>query len=259
MGALLGRRVVVTRAAEQADALADILRGRGALPVVVPLVEIVPRPGEVAALAALRPADFDWLVVTSPNAARALADVHPTLAIPADAGTNAAVDRRPLVAAVGTATAEALAAARWQVALVPARQRAAALVEALPAGPGRVLVVQGAQAATVLADGLAAKGWTVTVVHPYDSVARQPSAAERADVLAADAVVFASGSTARAWVAAFGPLAPPVVVAIGPQTAAATERAGLKVSSTAADHSLVGLVVALERCCEELPGTPPVA
>lgn len=262
MRPLVGRRVVVTRAAEQADALADILRERGALPVVVPLVEIVPRPGELAALAALRPTDFDWLVVTSPNAAQALADVHPAEAAPTvteSAATDAAGHRCPLVAAVGTATATELAAAGRQVALVPARQRAAALVEAFPAGPGRVLVVQGEQAATVLTDGLAAKGWTVTVVRPYDSVARRPTAAERAGALAADAVVFASGSAARAWVDAFGPLAPPVVVAIGPQTAAATERAGLKVSSTAADHSLVGLVAALERCCEELPGTPPVA
>jgi uroporphyrinogen-III synthase len=52
------------------------------------------------------------------------------------------------------------------------------------------------------------------------------------------------GSTG--WVVAFGAVAPPEVVAIGPQTAAAAERAGLKVSSIAADHSLAGLVEALE-------------
>ena len=139
MRPLVGRRVVVTRAAEQADALADILRERGALPVVVPLVEIVPRPGELAALAALRPTDFDWLVVTSPNAAQALADVHPAEAAPTvteSAATDAAGHRCALVAAVGTATATELAAAGRQVALVPARQRAAALVEpAVPPPP----------------------------------------------------------------------------------------------------------------------------
>lgn len=262
MGALVGRTVVVTRAAEQADALADMLRERGALPVVVPLVEIVSRPGEVAALAAVHPADFDWVVVTSPNAARALSSVHPAAdapAAPRPVPADVPADGRPRVAAVGTATAEALTAAGWPVTLVPARQLAAGVVEAFPAGPGRVLVVQGAQAAPVLAEGLTAKGWTVAVVRPYDSVPRRPTADDRAVALVADAVVFASGSAARGWVAAFGPVTPGVVVAIGPETAAAGERAGLKVSSTAADHSLVGLVAALERCFEELPGTPPVA
>jgi len=37
-----------------------------------------------------------------------------------------------------------------------------------------------------------------------------------------------------------------VVVAIGPQTAAAATQAGLKVSVVAADHSLSGMVKALE-------------
>lgn len=232
MGALTGRQVVVTRAAEQADALAALVRAAGGEPIVVPLVEVVAEPAEVAALAALAPATFDWLVVSSPNAARAYTRVHS--AVP------------PAVAAIGTATAALLAAAGHPAELVPARQSAAGLVEEFPDGAGRVLVVQARDGEPVLADGLAAKGWRVTVVRPYASVPRPPTPAERAAVASADAVLFASGSAARAWVVAFGAVAPPEVVAIGPQTAAAAERAGLKVSSIAADHSLAGLVEALE-------------
>lgn len=232
MAALTGRRVVVTRAAEQAGALADILRERGALPVVVPLVEIAEHADGVQQLAALDPAGFHWLVFTSANAARAYLGMH--RAVP----TN--------VAAVGTATADILRRAGVAVSLVPSPQRADALVAAFPAGPGRVLVVQAAEGEAVLADGLVGKGWSVTVVTPYHSVPRVPSEEQRAAALSADAVLFTSGSAARAWVAVFGALAPPLVVAIGPQTAAAVARAGLKVSSTAADHSLAGLVAALE-------------
>jgi uroporphyrinogen-III synthase len=64
--------------------------------------------------------------------------------------------------------------------------------------------------------------------------------------LAADAVLFASGSAVRAWVAAFGTSTPPLVVAIGPQTASAAQLVGLKVDLIAADHSLQGLVNSLE-------------
>jgi uroporphyrinogen-III synthase len=232
MGALAGRRVVVTRAAEQADALADLVRAAGAEAVVVPLVEIVAEPAGVAALAALDPDSFEWLVVTSPNAARAYAAVHASAPVH--------------VAAVGAATAAALAEAGHPAGLVPAHQRAQGLVDEFPAGAGRVLVVQAVEGEAVLADGLTAKGWAVTVVRPYVSVARRPRPAEVVAATTADAVLFASGSAARAWVAAFGPVAPPEVVAIGPQTAAAVERAGLKVSSIAADHSLAGLIRALE-------------
>jgi uroporphyrinogen-III synthase len=121
-------QVVVTRAAEQADALAALVRAAGGEPIVVPLVEVVAEPAEVAALAALTPAEFDWLVVSSPNAAHAYTQVHE--ATP------------PAVAAIGTATAAALAAAGLPADLVPARQSAAGLVEEFPSGAGRVLVVQ---------------------------------------------------------------------------------------------------------------------
>ena len=65
--------------------------------------------------------------------------------------------------------------------------------------------------------------------------------------LSADAVLFASGSAARAWVDVFGDTTPPIVVAMGPRTAAAVTDAGLKVSLVAADHSLPGMVASLEQ------------
>lgn len=230
---LAGRRVVVTRAAEQADSLAELLESRGAVPVVVPLIEIVEEPDGVAALRALDPASFDRLVVTSPNGAASYLACHRTAP--------------PEVAAVGSVTAEALRAGGVEVTFVPSRQRAAALVDELPHGPGRVLVVQAVDAEPVLADGLAAKGWEVVAVTPYRSRPARPSAALQLAALAADAVLLASGSAARAWVDVFGDSTPPVVVAIGPQTADAARLAGLKVTAVATDHSLVGLVASAEQ------------
>ncbi len=235
-GPLAGRRVVVTRALDQADELVELLRAHGAVPVLVPMVQIVDEPDGVTRLAAVRHDDFDWLVVTSPNGARSYTRIHPSA--PAQ------------VAAVGTATAAALADGGVQVTLVPAVQRADGLVDEFPDAPGvggDVLLVQAVDAEPTMAAGLSARGWRVTAIAPYRTVAARPTAGEHLAALAADAVVFASGSAASFWVQIFGTSAPPLVVAIGPRTAAATRGFGLKVDLVATDHSMKGLVAALER------------
>jgi uroporphyrinogen-III synthase len=81
----------------------------------------------------------------------------------------------------------------------------------------------------------------------YATRTRAPRPDERAAALAADAVAFASGSAATAWAEAIGSETPPVVCAIGPTTAAVAERAGLKVTAVAADHSVPGLVELVTR------------
>lgn len=236
VGALAGRRIIVTRPGDQAAALAELLAEHGAVPIIVPLIEIVAEPAGVAELAELRPADFDWLVVTSPNGAAAYARVHSTAP--------------PQVAAVGATTAATLAAAGIDVTLVPARQSAASLLAELPHHPGRVLVVQAVDAEPTLVVGLGESGAVVTATAPYRSRPTPPGPGSPGGQGAApptgDAVVFASGSAARAWVSAFGTSTPPVVVAIGPRTRAAAEAVGLKVGLVAADHSLPGVVAALE-------------
>lgn len=231
MSALAGRRVVVTRAAEQAGELVALLEGVGATAVVVPLVEIVSEPTAVDALAALNPAEFDWLVVTSPNGARAYLAMH------SSAPLN--------VAAVGATTAAALGAGGVNVTLVPGDQSADGLLAVFPSGNGRVLLVQAVDAQPTMAAGLRRSGWNVTGISPYRSAPAHLTAGQQLAAMSADAVLFTSGSAARAWVGVFGQTTPPIVVAIGPQTALAVEQTGLKVSLVAADHSLPGLVAAL--------------
>ncbi|MEQ1873590.1 MAG: uroporphyrinogen-III synthase [Ilumatobacteraceae bacterium] len=230
---LNGRRVVVTRALEQADELATLLQQFGAVPVVIPLIEIATEPAGAANLASVNMADFDWLIITSPNGAAHVVDAH--------AGRAGATQ----VAAVGKSTADVLRAGGIKVALVPAVQSAAGLLAEF-SEVGRILVVQAANADDSLADGLRAHGSVVTVVAPYRTVPARVTAGQQLAALSADAVLFASGSAARAWADVFGDSAPPLVVAIGPKTAAAVTDAGLKVSVVAADHSLSGMVLALE-------------
>jgi uroporphyrinogen-III synthase len=71
--ALAGKRVVVTRAAEQSESLLTALREQGAIAIALPLVAYA-QPDD------LRPLDdtirnlgrYDWVFLTSQNAVRAL-------------------------------------------------------------------------------------------------------------------------------------------------------------------------------------------
>ena len=231
MSSLTGRTVVITRPADQAGETAELLQSFGAVPLVVPLIEVVDDPDGLGQLRHLDLDDIDWVVVTSPNgASRTSVLIRPEAT-------------RPKVAAVGSATAAALP----RCDLVPADQSALGLLAELPAGPGRVVVVQAPGAAPTLVDGLRERAWDVVAVSPYRTEPVTPSADELSAALAADAVLFASGSAARAWVEAVGDRTSPVAVAIGDQTAAAAAQAGLKIAVVSADHSVYGMLVALSR------------
>ena len=237
--ALDGRTIVVTRASDQASGLAARLRAHGATVEELPATTVVDRPDGMAALTAAlaTPARFTWLVVTSPNGASRLA--------------RAAGGRSPrpaLVAAVGPGTAGALATAGLPCDLVAPGAVAESLLDAIPRAPhagAALLLAQAAAARPVLVNGLAAKGWAVTAVACYEAVPR-PADPNGAELLRrADAVAFAAGSAVRAVVGAYGTHAlPPVVVCMGPITAAAARDAGVEVTAVADPHTLDGLVTA---------------
>ncbi|WP_334143642.1 uroporphyrinogen-III C-methyltransferase [Rhabdothermincola sp.] len=239
---LFGRRIVVTRARRQSPALVTRLRELGAEPIEVPVIDVVdPEDGGRALRAALaRIAEYDWLVVTSPNgAARVLAAVR-------DARVLAPVR----VAALGPGTAEALREGNVVADLVPEQFVAEALVDAFPRPTsddhGRVLIARAAVARAVLPEGLAARGWSVDVVEAYRTVAIPVDDTRRAEVATADAITFTSSSTVERFVEALGVDAvPPMVVCIGPVTAATARACGLRVDAVASEHSIDGLVEAL--------------
>jgi uroporphyrinogen-III synthase len=240
---LVGCTVVVTR--EARGELGQMLVARGAHVVHVPLIEVVEAgPDARSALAAALggPSKVnppDWVIVTSAAGADRVAAV-------ADLPSTR-------LAAVGTATARRLAdVAGRPVDLIPGRQLAAVLVDDFVdenPTPQRVLIVQADRAANTLSVGLETAGHDVTTLTGYRTVLRHPDAADLANIAAADAVAFASGSAAQSWAEALGDDAaralPPIVAAIGPTTAAVATESGLKITHVAADHSVTGLVRAL--------------
>ena len=246
---LFGRRVVVTRAREQASGFVRSLRQLGADVVEAPAIVVADPVDGGAALAdaVTRLATYDWVVVTSANGARRL--------------LGALHDGRDLggvqVAAIGPGTVDALRAGNIVADLVPERFVAESLLEAFPAVPpggGRVLLARAAVARDVLPDGLRAAGWQVDVVDAYRTEAAPIDDDTRAAVAAADVITFTSSSTVDRFVAAFGADAvPPVVASIGPVTSGTARDHGLTVDIEASDHSIPGLVDALVKSIGSRP------
>lgn len=242
---LFGQKVVVTRSLSQAPALSRRLRDLGAIPVEVPTIRFEPPAdggaGLQTAARRLRDGAYDWLVFTSANAVAPLLDrVH-------DLRWLAAVR----LAAIGPGTAQELGRHRLTPDLVPGSNVAEALLEAFPDPPrpgASVLLPRAAEGRNVVPDGLAAAGWHVDLVEAYRTV-RVPVTLEAASAArAADAVCFTSSSTVTGLLEALGAGAvPPVVVCIGPATAATAAGAGLAVAAVAEPHTLDGLVDALAR------------
>jgi uroporphyrinogen-III synthase len=249
---LAGKRVLVTRAREQASQLAAALRAAGAEPIEVPAIAIVP-PRSYAhidgAIGALK--DFDWLVFTSANAVRVFceralyAGVHP-----AAAGLQIAV--------VGPATAEAVIEAGLKVALVPPKYVAESLLEALRplVGGESVLLVRAEVARDVLPSGLRAAGAEVTVADAYRNELPAGSVAKLKEVFTMEALIphaitFTSSSTARnahALLLAADVIVPPetVLASIGPVTSATMRELGFVPTVEAKESTIASLVEVLQ-------------
>ncbi|MEM7582017.1 MAG: uroporphyrinogen-III synthase [Acidobacteriota bacterium] len=241
---LAGQRVVVTRAAHQAERLLRELRDRGAEAVPLPLIELTPPPDPHALERAveLLP-EIDWLVFTSANAVAAL---MPRVSGPLE--TPCAV--------VGAATARALKGYGVEASLVASVPRATGLLEALLPRlelGAHVLVPQAADARPELVNGLTAAGVAVTAVTAYGK--RQPPAAEsQARELFTGSTIgwvsFTSPRIARNFASLFGDDWPHrrdeiKALSIGPVTSSALHALGVEAVIEAPRPSDTGLVDAL--------------
>ncbi len=237
--ALEGWRVLVPRSGAWGERVADLVRARGAEPVVAPLIrtEPVASDGLAQALRALEAGDYDWLVVTSAAAVTALAGHHP-----ADSTR---------VAAVGPATASALAAVGIAVELVPDTDHSArGILASWPRGGGadRALLPQSDLAEATLADGLRALGLVVDAITAYRTLGEplEPEALAALSGAGRAAALVTSGSAARSLAAQRASLPADLLVAcIGSGTAAEARAAGLDVHVVAAERSADALVAAL--------------
>lgn len=247
---LQDKRVVITRAAEQAGGLAAELEKLGAEVLFLPVVRYE-EPMDPAPLhAALRRiAEFDWLLLTSQNVVRFLG-----LAL---ARMNASRWSAALkIAAVGRATAEAAQAAGWQVTFVSSRFQGLALAEELgfTLKGCKILLPRSDRARPDLPEALRRAGAEVTEVVAYRTLAVDAQGLSAARAIRegrVDVLTFASPSAFHAFCSALGAdmakrvAGAGVIAAIGPVTAQAIREKGVTVNVEAAESTAEGLARAL--------------
>jgi len=251
-GPLAGRVILVTRAEEQAGSFAALLEEAGGRILLMPTIVIEPPPSWAPLDAALgRAREYQWAIFTSVNGVRA---VRRRLE---SGGLGPDVLARCRVAAIGPATAAALA--EWGLApeIVPDEYVAESLVQRLQpcvrAGD-RVLLARAVEARDVLVRALEERGAVVDEVTAY----RTRAAAERAPELRSalsgrevDIVTFTSPSTVRNFAALFDPrdlgrlMAGITVACIGPITRAAAAAVGLATSVMPSEYTIPGLARAI--------------
>lgn len=247
---LAGRRVLVTRAAHQAGKLSKGLRAVGAEPVEVPLLEIRPPENLAPMDAALQKlGEYDWLILTSANTVRALAERA------AEQGIDLTRRAQTRVAAIGASTAEAARSAGLKVDLVPDTYVAESLAEKLAgeARGRRFLLARAAEARELIPHALRRAGAAVDIVDAYRNVLPEEAPALLRSALQKriDAATFGSSSgvthlamAAKAAGIAF-PLEGVAAVSIGPVTSRTLREMGWEPAAEANPSDVAGLIASV--------------
>lgn len=250
---LAGKRVVITRAAEQSRELMQELTACGAIPVLLPLLSFaVPEDFAAMDVAIAEIADFDWVIFTSVNAVNAVA--ARAAALGRSQNEFAGVRN---VAVVGPATAEAVKAAGFAVTHVAETHNGLALARELGESVREKMVFlpRSDRANPDLPEALRQNGARVTEAVAYRTVTPGSfDAIKWSEMLngGADAILFFS-PTAVAHLAEqleHGRLRNVqdrmAMVAIGPVTAKALRETGVAHMTVAADTTPAAAVAALE-------------
>jgi uroporphyrinogen-III synthase len=250
---LAGKRLVITRAPEQAREMIRAFEALGAEVFLLPMVEFAP-PEDLRGLddALRRLSDFDAVLFLSRNAVRYIFKRCHERGMKCEAWQSA----KCMIAAVGPGTAQALAVEGSRVDYVAKGQTGEALVRELGdrlAGK-KVLLPRSNRGDERLPKALCEAGAQLTEVIAYRTTAPQrikPDLLARVRGEEVDAIVFTSPSAFEIFSDCVGAnevasLSGRVqFAAIGPTTAAAIRSAGARVEIEATKPSASGLANSL--------------
>ncbi len=249
---LEGKRVVVTRARSQASSLVIALTALGAEVIELPTIETVPLDSYDHLDNALRAIEsYRWLIVTSANTVRVLAERMTTLGIEPSA-------LAPLrKAAIGSATAKAMQEQGINVDVVPEQYVAESLLKVLgnQIGGSRILLARAAIARDIIPEALSRRGAIVDVIDAYSTVIPEGAVDRVRKVFSdpsrlPDAVTFTSSSTVKHFFQLFGEARlngiPEAIAAlsIGPITSQTLREHGWEPAAEAKTHDVRGLAIA---------------
>ncbi len=245
---LTGKRILITRAIEQAEEFSTLLKNFGAEVIAIPTIEIAP-PED------WQPVDkiieklntYDWVIFTSVNGVTFFTQRLQQKGIVL---TTMASKR---ICAIGPRTQKELEKMGLTVNFRPSEYRAEGIVEGLRAQGiqgKKILLPRAREARRILPEALREAGALVDEVEVYQSVKPSHGKVSLVAILkkGVDVVVFTSSSTLRN----FMELLPDKkimngvkVAVIGPVTAETAKKYGLDPSIMPAEYTIPSLVQAI--------------
>ena len=249
---LLGKRIIVTRARQQASDLVSRLSDLGAECLEYPTIKIIPpRNPEPLQQAVKNLSTYDWIVFTSVNGV-----IHFFEQLFA-AGKDVRALSRMQTAAIGPATTEQLLKFGLNSDIVPETYRAESVVDAFKAmnlKGKKILLPRAREARPILPVELTKMGAEVDEIPAYETI----KATEKADDLTrqleekrVDLITFTSSSTVKNFKALlpahrFKKLMQGVIIAsIGPITTDTAKELDFDVHISAESFTIPGLVEAI--------------
>ena len=244
---LIGKTVLITRAADQSAALVARIEAAGGRAIVHPVIEILPAADFGVLDAAMeRLGQFGVLVFTSRNGVQYFKDRLDTV--------ETSLPPQIQLAAIGSSTAQ-LIQELWQVdPAVPKRSHSPSLANFLLGKylGQKMLLVRGDRGSDVLEKRLTEAGADFESVVAYRSVditVASPAIVEMFDAGQIDWVTATSSAIGRSVVNLFGKWLggkqAAKIVSISPTTTAAIESVSGKVAAEAAEFNLDGLIAAI--------------
>jgi len=251
---LFGKRIVVTRAREQASDFRAGLTRLGADCLEFPTISVAPpKSWDPLDRAIKRLEQYQWIIFTSVNGVKFFFERMMRL------GWDTRELKGIMVGAIGPKTAQALMAKGIQPDLVPGEYRAEAIVEGLKewnVRGARFLLPRASIAREALPVALVEMGAFVDEVPAYQTVTPDQDTAlvktllEKGDI---DMVTFTSSSTVTNFMAMFKDagqdlqkwMEPVAVACIGPITAKTAEDKGLAVSVIPEEYTIEAITKAI--------------
>lgn len=250
---LCGKKIVVTRAAEQAGEFSDKLVTRGATVLECPTIRLVePESWQLLDLAIRELPSYDWVVLTSANTVRFFFQRMETLGVDARALAGCKI------CAVGPKTADEMRSFGIKADLVPTDFRAEGIVDEfsrLDIQGNRVLFPRADKARDVIPGELKRMGAHVDSPVAYRNVFPErlpPETLFALEKRSVDCITFTSSSTVQNLAAMLGEelmldmLKGVKVASIGPITSKSCRDLGLKVDIEPEVYTLDALTEALE-------------
>jgi len=256
---LFGKRIVLTRAREQAREFSQLLAAYGAEPIEAPTIQIVPPVSWQAIDQAIdRVGEYDWLIFTSVNGVTPFMDrLH-----------RASKDSRALahlrICAIGPRTAEEVARYGLTPDLVPSEFQAEGVLTVLAGRDLRgkkILIPRAEVAREILPEQLRRMDAKVEVIAVYRTIAPAADLSRLMELIEAgkiDVVTFTSSSTVRNFVGMVGGTdqarrlgSKTTIGCIGPITAKTAEQSGLTVTIMPPENTVPALAQAIVRYFSE--------